>query len=212
MKVLLINGSPNEHGCTYTALNIISARLREQGIDSELIQVGKKPIIGCVACNACNKIGKCAYGDADGVNAARALLNECDGVIVGSAVHYASATGALTSFLDRMFYSQPTGKLRMKFGASVVSCRRGGASATFDQLNKYFTICQMPVVSSCYWNMVHGFTPEDVYADKEGVRTMQVLADNMAYLIKMKNAYNEPLPKLPAPAVTNFVRDDLRGQ
>ena len=209
MKVLLINGSPNPNGCTYTALDIIAKRLNEQGIETQLIQVGKKPIIGCVDCNACRKLGKCAYGDADGVNAARMALEESDGVIVGSAVHYASATGALTSFLDRLFYCRPNGCLRMKFGASVVSCRRGGASATFDQLNKYFTISQMPVVSSCYWNMVHGFTAKDVYADKEGVRTMQVLADNMAYLVKMRHAYTEPLPELPAGAFTNFVREDL---
>ena len=212
MKVLLINGSPNEKGCTYTALEIIAERLKDQGVNSTLLQVGKKPIIGCIGCGACRKTGKCIYGDSDGVNAARDELEASDGLIVGSAVHYASATGAMTSFLDRLFYSRPNANLRMKFGASVVSCRRGGASATFDQLNKYFAISQMPIVSSCYWNMVHGFTPEDVYADKEGVRTMQLLADNMAYLIKMKNAFTEPLPEPPALAVTNFVRDDLLKQ
>ena len=210
MKVLLINGSPDPSGCTYTALDIIAQRLRENGVDSQLIQVGKKPVIGCLGCGACRKLGKCIYGD-DGVNAARDALDECDGLIVGSPVHYASASGALTSFLDRLFFSRSTANLRMKFGAAVVSCRRGGASATFDQLNKYFTITQMPVVSSCYWNMVHGFTPEDVYADKEGVRTMKVLADNMAYLVKMKAAFSEPLPQLPPQAVTNFVREDLKG-
>ena len=208
MKVLLLNGSPNANGCTYTALSIIAERLKTHGVDSTLIQVGRKPIIGCVDCGACRKFGKCIYG-VDGVNAARDELEKCDGLIVGSAVHYASATGTLTSFLDRLFFSRSNASLRMKFGAAVVSCRRGGASATFDQLNKYFTISQMPIVSSCYWNMVHGFTATDVYADKEGVRTMQVLADNMAYLIKMKNAFAEPLPELPPSAVTNFVREDL---
>jgi multimeric flavodoxin WrbA len=208
MKVLLLNGSPNQNGCTYTALRIIADRLKENGVDSTLIQIGRKPIVGCLGCGACRKLGRCVYGD-DGVNAARDELEASDGLIVGSAVHYASATGALTSFLDRLFFSRPNGCLRMKFGAAVVSCRRGGATATFDQLNKYFTISQMPVVSSCYWNMVHGFTPQDVLADKEGVRTMQVLADNMAYLVKMRAAYKEPLPDLPAPQVTNFVREDL---
>ncbi len=208
MKVLLINGSPHENGCTYTALCIIAERLKQNGVDSRILQIGKKPIIGCVSCHACRKTGKCAFGD-DGVNAARDALEQADGLIVGSAVHYASATGALTSFLDRLFFCRPSSDLRMKFGAAIVSCRRGGASATFDQLNKYFTISQMPIVSSCYWNMVHGFTPRDVYADKEGVRTMQVLADNMAYLIKMRKSYLEPLPPLPPGAVTNFVREDL---
>ena len=176
--------------------------------DSTIVQVGRKPIIGCLGCGACRKTGKCVYGD-DGVNAARDLLEQSDGMIVGSAVHYASASGAITSFLDRMFFSRPNASLRMKFGACVVSCRRGGASSTFDQLNKYFTISQMPVVSSCYWNMVHGFTPKDVLADREGVSTMQTLADNMAYLIKMKHAFNEPLPELPRHYTTNFVREDL---
>lgn len=206
MKVLLLNGSPDKDGCTYTALKVIKERLLENGVDSELIYVGDNAR-GCMGCGGCGKLGKCVYDDK--VNEVALKLREADGLIVGSAVHYASASGAVTGFLDRLFYSVPSSALRMKFGACVVSCRRGGASSTFDQLNKYFTISQMPVVSSCYWNMVHGFTPADVMADKEGVRTMQVLADNMAYLIKMKHAADLPLPELPPRAVTNFVREDL---
>ena len=206
MKVLLLNGSPNENGCTYTALKVIKERLKENGVDAEILYVGDNTH-GCMGCGACGKLGKCVYDDK--VNEAAMKLMDADGLIVGSAVHYASASGAVTGFLDRLFYSVPSSALRMKFGACVVSCRRGGASSTFDQLNKYFTISQMPVVSSCYWNMVHGFTPADVMADREGVRTMQVLADNMAYLIKTKHAANLPLPELPPQAVTNFVREDL---
>lgn len=206
MKVLLLNGSPNKNGCTYTALKIAADRLIENGVDAEIIYVGDNEK-GCMGCGACSKTGRCAFGGK--VNEVAEKLAEADGLIVGSAVHYASASGAVTGFLDRLFFSVPSSALRMKFGACIVSCRRGGASSTFDQLNKYFTISQMPVVSSCYWNMVHGFTPADVLADKEGVRTVQVLADNMAYLIKAKEKANLPLPELPPRAVTNFVREDL---
>lgn len=202
MKVLLINGSPNQQGCTYTGLSIIQKRLAENGVDSEILQVGKRPIAGCLGCGSCRKTGKCVFDD--GVNEAVEKLKEADGLVLGSAVHYASATGAATSFFDRMFYSADKKSLRMKFGACIVSCRRGGASATFDQLNKYFTISQMPIVSSCYWNQIHGFTPDDVYADKEGVRTLQILADNMAYLIKCKAQCNLPLPEEPPAVMTNF--------
>ena len=208
MKVLLLNGSPNAHGCTYTGLHIIQEQLAAQGVDSEIFQVGNKPIIGCTACQSCKqpgKEGKCVF-DNDGVNDVGVALREADGLIIGSAVHFASATGAIVSFLDRLFYSVERSAMRMKFGAAIVSCRRGGNSATFDQLNKYFTISQMPVVSSCYWNGIHGFTPEDVYADLEGVRILKVLADNMAYLIKCKYGSNVELPEEPPIARTNFIR------
>lgn len=211
MKVLLVNGSPNANGCTYTALNIIRKRLEEQGIETRLYQIGTKPVQGCVACGACAKAGKCVQAD-DLVNEVSAEMETADGLIVGSPVHYGSATGALTAFMDRLCFSTPASRLRMKFGAAVVSCRRGGATATFDQLTKYFAMNQMPMVPSCYWNMVHGFTPEDVYADKEGVRTMQILADNMAYLVKCKTVANLPLPEEPAFVMTHFVRDDLKNQ
>jgi multimeric flavodoxin WrbA len=133
-------------------------------------------------------------------------MKGADGLVLGSAVHFASATGAATSFFDRLFYSIDRQYLKMKFGACIVSCRRGGATATFDQLNKYFAISQMPIVSSCYWNQIHGFTPEDVYKDQEGVRTLRVLANNMAYLIKSKNAAALPLPEEPEFAMTHFIR------
>jgi multimeric flavodoxin WrbA len=140
------------------------------------------------------------------VNTVAEELRKADGIILGSAVHFASATGAATSFFDRLFYSVGP-SIKLKFGACIVSCRRGGASATFDQLNKYFTIAQMPIVSSCYWNQIHGYTPEDVYKDEEGVRTLRILANNMAYLIKCKYAaVNVAVPEEPAWVMTNFIR------
>lgn len=211
MKVLLINGSPDPKGCTFTALDIVARRLEEQGIETKLYQIGKKPVQGCMDCGGCAKAGKCVAAD-DLVNEVSAALETADGIIVGSPVHYGSATGAVTAFMDRLCFSTPASRKRMKFAAAVVSCRRGGATATFDQLTKYFAMNQMPIVPSCYWNMVHGFTPEDVYADKEGVRTMQILADNMAYLIKCKTAANLPLPEEPAMVMTHFVREDLLNQ
>ena len=144
--------------------------------------------------------------DNDLVNTVAEDLKSADGLIIGSAVHFASATGAATSFFDRLFYSVDRASLRLKFGAAIVSCRRGGASATFDQLNKYFTIAQMPIVSSSYWNEIHGYTPEDVMKDEEGVRTMKILANNMAYLIKCKEAANLAYPEEPPMVFTNFIR------
>jgi multimeric flavodoxin WrbA len=206
MKVILVNGSPRAKGCTYTGLSIIKEQLAINGVDSEIFQVGDKPVVGCIACMSCKKTGKCAF-DNDLVNTVAQAFREADGLILGSAVHFASSTGAATSFFDRLFYSMGPEK-KLKFGACIVSCRRGGASATFDQLNKYFTISQMPVVSSCYWNQIHGFTPEDVYKDEEGVRTLRVLANNMAYLIKCKVQSNVPFPEEPPPAMTHFIRGD----
>ena len=211
MKVVLVNGSPNENGCTFTGLSIIKEQLALNGVDSEIFQVGKKPIIGCTACGTCKqpgKAGSCVYGD-DGVNKVAQLLREADGLILGSAVHFAAASGAATSFYDRLFYCTEPEAKRLKFGACIVSCRRGGSCAAFDQLIKYFTISQMPVVSSCYWNGLFGYTPEDVYADKEGVRVMRTLADNMAYLIKCKKQSNIELPEVLSPARISFIRQDL---
>lgn len=205
MKVILLNGSPREKGCTYTGLRIIAEQLEKNGVESQMFWVGNRPVIGCTACLSCKKTGKCIYGQ-DMVNTVAEAMKEADGFIVGSAVHYAGATGAVTSFLDRLFYSMDRRFLKMKFGASIVSCRRGGASAAFDQLNKYFTINQMPIVSSCYWNQIHGNTPEEVYRDEEGVRTLKVLANNMAYLIKCKQQSNLELLEEPEPAMTNFIR------
>jgi len=205
MKVILINGSPNANGCTYTGLSIIKEQLVKNGVASEIYQVGTKPIAGCIACKKCKQTGECVFDD-DLVNKVAQELKESDGIILGSAVHYASATGAATSFFDRLFYSIDKKCLRLKFGASIVSCRRGGASATFDQLNKYFTICEMPIVSSCYWNQIHGYTPEDVFKDEEGVRTLRVLANNMAYLIKSKHQSSVELPEELPMVSTNFIR------
>ena len=208
MKVVLVNGSPNANGCTFTGLAIIKEQLAKHGVDSEIFQVGKNPIIGCTACRTCKqegKTGKCAF-DNDMVNAVGQALREADGLILGSPVHYASASGAATSFFDRLFFSLEPEAKRLKFGACIVSCRRAGSTAAFDQLNKYFTISQMPVVSSCYWNGIHGYTPEDVYADKEGVRTLTILANNMAYLIKCKQQSKIELPEEPPAVMTNFIR------
>ena len=205
MNVILINGSPRPKGCTFTGLSIIKDQLAENGVDGAIYQVGAKPVVGCIACMSCKKTGKCAF-DNDNVNTVAEAMKKADGIILGSAVHFASATGAATSFFDRLFYSIDWKHLKLKFGASIVSCRRGGASAAFDQLNKYFTICQMPIVSSCYWNQIHGYTPEDVYADEEGVRTLKILANNMAYLIKCKNAAKIAMPDEPERAMTNFIR------
>jgi multimeric flavodoxin WrbA len=155
---------------------------------------------------SCRQTGKCIF-ENDMVNTVAQAFKQSDGIILGSAVHFASATGAATAFFDRLFYSVGFEHAKLKFGACIVSCRRGGASATFDQLNKYFTIAQMPIVSSCYWNQIHGYTPEDVYKDEEGVRTMKVLANNMAYLIKCKYAAsNVAVPEEPEWVMTNFIR------
>ncbi|GHU18911.1 FMN reductase [Spirochaetia bacterium] len=205
MKVLLVNGSPRQKGCTFTGLSIIKDQLAQNNVDSEIYQVGNKPVAGCTACLGCRKTGKCVFND-DLVNTVAEAMKEADGIILGSAVHFGSATGAATSFFDSLFYSVDKTALKLKFGACIVSCRRGGATATFDQLNKYFTICQMPVVSSSYWNQIHGYTPEDVYKDEEGVRTLKVLANNMAYLIKCKHESNIPLPDEPERVMTNFIR------
>lgn len=189
-------------------LALLKSSWQKNGVDSEIYQIGKKPIIGCTACSTCKKPGKtgrCVF-DNDMVNTVGQALREADGIILGSPVHFASASGAATSFFDRLFYSTEMSAKRLKFGAAIVSCRRGGNSATFDQLNKYFTISQMPVVSSCYWNGIHGYTAKDVYADEEGVRIMRTLADNMAYLIRCKHQSHIDLPEEQPHVMTNFIR------
>lgn len=181
MKVLLINGSPNKEGCTYTALREVEDTLQKNGIETELLYLGKKPIAGCIACGSCKKTGHCFHEDK--VQEVQKRLDEFDGIIIGSPVYYSAPAGQLIAFLNRLFYSAG-GRMAGKLGASVVSCRRGGASATFEQLNQYFTISNMPIVSSQYWNSVHGFTPEDVRRDEEGLQTMRTLGQNMAWLLK----------------------------
>ena len=205
MKVLLINGSPNEHGCTYTALSETAETLQKHGIDTEILYLGKKPVAGCIACGKCRETGKCVFDDK--VNEVIDKLDSIDAIVVGSPVYYAGPSGQLTAFLDRLFYSGG-GRMAGKLGASVVSCRRGGASAAFDRLNKYFTISSMPGDSSQYWNQVHGFTPEDVRKDGEGLQTMRTLGENMAWLLKCIEAGREKgisLPEYEERIATHFI-------
>ena len=186
MHVLLLNGSPNADGCTFTALSEIAATLKTENITSEIFQLGKKPVRGCVACGVCHERGECAFQD-DALPALVEAVKRADALVIGSPVYYAGPNGALCALLDRLFFSAGA-LLKFKPGAAVVSCRRGGASASFDRLNKYFTINQMPVVSSQYWNSVHGFTPDDVRKDAEGLQTMRTLAHNLARMLRMEAA------------------------
>lgn len=205
MKVILINGSPNARGCTYTALNEVSETLKGEGIETEIIHVGHKDIRGCIGCRKCKTTGKCVFNDI--VNEVAPKFKECDGIVIGSPVYFASANGTLVSFIDRLFYSNTEDKT-MKVGAAVVSCRRGGNTATFDELNKYFTISSMPIASSQYWNMVHGNNAEEVKQDKEGLQTMRTLGRNMAFLIKAIQLGKEKygLPEKEERQGTNFIR------
>ena len=202
-KVLVLNGSPKASGCTATALNEVIVTLEKEGIETELIQVGKRNIRGCIACNSCGESGKCIFNDL--VNEVAPKFESADGLVIGSPVYYGSPNGAFLSFLDRLFYSTHFPK-QMKVGASVVSCRRGGNTASFDVLNKYFTISGMPVASSTYWNQVHGFTAEDVEKDLEGLQTMRNLGRNMAFLIKAIRAEKdkEGLPEVERQYSTHF--------
>ncbi len=206
MKVLLINGSPNERGCTYTALKEVSAALGGCGVKSEILWLGKAPIGGCIDCRACAKLGKCVQNDI--VNDTIARLDEFDALVAGSPVYFAGPSGQICAFLDRLFFAGRK-KLTGKLGASVVSCRRGGATAAFDRLNKYFTINCMPLVSSTYWNQVHGNEPEEVLQDAEGLQTMRNLGRNMAWLLKCIEAGRAAGIAAPAPEAgiyTNFIR------
>ncbi len=186
MHVLLLNGSPNAEGCTFTALSEIAATLKAENVTSEIFQLGKKPVRGCIACGACRERGACAFQD-DALPGLVEAVKRADGIVIGSPVYYAGPNGALCALLDRLFFSAGS-FLKGKPGAAVGSCRRGGASASFDRLNKYFTISQMPVVSSQYWNSVHGFTPDDVRKDAEGLQTMRTLAHNLARMLRMEAA------------------------
>ena len=205
MKVLLINGSPKEKGNTAFALEQMAEVFAEQGIETEMIHVGNLLIRGCQGCGACYKIGHCVIDDI--VNDVAQKLDAADGMVVGSPVYYASPNGTLLSFLDRLFYSC-SADLRMKVGASIVCARRGGTTAAMDVLNKYFTISEMPVASSTYWNIIHGAKPGQAAQDPEGIRTMRNLAKNMSYMIKAFAAAKDTV-ELPTPepkAFTNFIR------
>ncbi|MBQ9714236.1 MAG: flavodoxin family protein [Clostridia bacterium] len=205
MKVLLVNGSYHESGCTYTALAEVAKALNANGVETEIYQLGKQKVSGCMGCWACKKIKKCVI--EDGVNEFVAKAAEFDGFVFGSPVYYASASGSLVSFMDRVFYSG--GKfLAYKPAAAVVSCRRAGASTTFDVINKYFTINNMPIVGSNYWNEIHGNTAEEAAQDEEGLQTMRILGNNMAWLLKClqlgKEAGIEPVKE--RKIMTNFIR------
>ncbi len=206
MKVLLVNGSPKKNGCTYTALTEASKELEANGIQTEIFHIGTKAIGGCLGCGYCRKEGKCVQDDV--VNTVIDKFKEADGYVFGSPVHYAGASGGITAFLDRMFYIA-SNNFADKPGAAIVSCRRGGASAAFDQLNKYFTIANMPVVSSQYWNMVHGNTPEEVIEDEEGMQTMRTLGKNMAWILKCIEAGDKlgvKRPEREQKIATNYIR------
>lgn len=206
MKVILVNGSPHENGCTRAALDEAAEALNKNGIETEIFWVGNKPVQGCIGCMACKKTGRCFAND--NVNEFTEKAKSADGFIFGTPVHYAAASGSITSFMDRAFYSG--GKaLTGKPAAAIVSCRRGGASAAFDQMNKYFTINCMPIASSQYWNQVHGNTPEEVRKDEEGMQTVRTLANNMAWLLKCIEAGKEKgivFPEREPSIRTNFIR------
>ena len=207
MKVLLVNGSAHEHGCTDAALNECAEAIRASGAEAEIWWIGKKPINGCLGCHACRD-GHCAFGNDDGVNALIDRINGADGVIFGSPVHFAGPAGNLHSLLDRVFYAKRS--FAGKPGAAVLSCRRSGGTASFDVLNKYFTISGMPIVSSQYWNVVHGNTPDEVRQDGEGMQVMRTLGRNMVWLLRCIEAGKQAGIDYPAPedrhVFTNFIR------
>lgn len=211
MKVLLANGSLHKEGCTYTALCEVAGILEQEGIETEIFWIGNKPVGGCIACKKCQEKGACVFDDT--VNRFREKAYEADGFVFGSPVHYAGASGNMTAFMDRLFYSELNGNgnkaFYLKPAAAVISARRAGTTATFDQINKYFTLHQMPIVSSCYWNMVHGASAEQVKQDEEGLHTMRVLGRNMAYLLRCLEAAKKAgvaLPEQEPPVFTNFIR------
>ena len=210
MKVLLINGSPNEKGCTYTALNEIAQTLDVEGIETDIYYIGKDPIAPCRDCRACGKIGKCVINDK--VNDFVEYARDFDGYIIGSPVHYGSASGGIIPFLDRVFFvdfMSGHNSFIHKPGSAIVSARRAGTTATIDQLNKYFQINQMPVISGRYWNMVHGSTPDEVLKDEEGMQNIRILAHNMAYHLKCKEAGKNAgiiPPQQEETVYTNFIR------
>lgn len=212
MKILLVNGSPHKEGNTFKALNEVAMTLNKEGIETEIFWIGNKPIGGCIACMKCAELKKCVFDDV--VNEFVKKAKEADGFVFGTPVHYASASGNMTSFMDRIFYSDLHGSFGqtfyMKPAAAVTSARRAGTTATFDQMNKYFTIMEMPIVSSRYWNMVYGGFGEQKEQDAEGLYTMRVLARNMAYMLRCQEAGRNAGVKMPEkemPVFTNFIRE-----
>ncbi|MBQ3700162.1 MAG: flavodoxin family protein [Prevotella sp.] len=207
-KILLINGSPHVKGCTATALGVVADTLEQNGIETEIIHVGHKDIRGCISCYKCKELRKCVF-DKDMVNEVAEKFKEADGIVIGSPVYFGAVSGTMTSFLNRLFFSLPAEVKRMKVGAAVVSARRAGTTATFDQLNKYFLHGEMPIASSRYWNIVHGNSSNEVMKDEEGLQTMRVLGRNMAFLIRAIAREREAagLPETePTRIATNFIR------
>jgi len=204
MKVLLVNGSPNKEGCTYTALAEVAGALHKHGIKTNFFHIGTKPVRGCTACGRCEELERCVFDD-DICNELINHILDADGVVIGSPVYYSGPNGALCALLDRVFFSS-SHKFAHKPAAAVVSCRRGGATAAFDRLNKYFTISQMPVVTSQYWNMVHGLSPEDVRKDLEGLQIMRTLGNNMAWMLKSIREGKQTPPEREPWIMTNFIR------
>lgn len=204
MKVLLINGSPRGKGNTYIALSEVASALEANGVQTEIVSIGAKAVQGCIACNKCSELGRCVFKD-ELYNKILEKLEGIDGLIVGSPVYYAGPNGSLCALLDRLFYSGSQ-FLEYKPAASVAVCRRGGASAAFDRLNKYFTISNMPVVSSQYWNSVHGMLKGEAADDAEGLQTMRTLGKNMAWMLKNLKAGAAPIPEAEEPQMTNFIR------
>lgn len=207
MKALLINGSPNEFGCTYTALKELEETLNKRGVETEILYLGKKPVAGCIACGKCRQNNKCVFDDK--VNIIMEKIENYDAIVAGSPVYYAGACAQITAFLDRLFYIAGS-KMAGKLGACIVSCRRGGASAAFDRLNKYFSISNMPIVTSQYWNQVHGNTPAQVKRNEEGMQTVRTLGENMAWLLKCIEAGRAAGVTYPAyekKIMTNFINE-----
>lgn len=211
MKVLLVNGSPHEHGCTDTALREVAKALEANAVETEIFWIGNRPVSGCISCKQCLKTGKCVFDDC--VNVIREKAKGADGFVFGTPVHYAAAGGSIASVLDRLFYSESLGNKNQAFylkpAAAIVSARRAGTTAALDQMNKYFMIQEMPVVSSRYWNMVHGSTPDEVRKDLEGMQIMRILGENMAYLLRCKEAAQKAgvsLPEREKTVYTNFIR------
>ena len=205
LNVLLINGSPNAKGCTYTALSEVERTLQAEGIATEMVHIGNKDIRGCIACFKCAEQGRCVFNDM--VNELAPKFEAADGLVIGSPVYYAGPNGTLTNLMDRLFFSTHFSK-RMKVGAAVCSARRGGTTATFDRLNKYFTISEMPIVSGRYWNMVHGSNAEQAMQDEEGMQNMRSLGRNMAFLLRAIAAERAAhgLPQQEETIYTNFIR------
>ena len=206
-KILLINGSPNQKGCTNAALEEMVPVFAAAGVESEILWLGNKPMQDCIACGSCRKAGKCVFDDL--VNRTAGRLDEFDGMVIGSPVYYSGATGRVTSFLDRLFFSAPKQKFTGKLGAAVVSCRRAGSTATFQRLNQYFLIQNMVVVGSQYWNEVHGNSTDEVAKDEEGRQSLRTLAQNMVWLLRCKEAGEKAgisLPDYEPRVATNFIR------